>query len=197
MSGPTADPGYADRLEHAQRVWWKRVVPVQLPYQLHLRRQRLGRTLDVGCGIGRNLRTLGPGSVGVDHNQAAVTYARGLGLVAMTVDEFLASDRAQPAAFDSILLAHVIEHLTRPDAEALLQTYLPFLKTGGRVFFICPQERGYASDPTHVWFASGDDLVELSRTVDLEPQRVWSFPFPRRAGRFFIYNEFCVRATKS
>lgn len=196
MSGDTADPDYADRLEHAQRVWWKRVVPVQLPYQLHLRRQRLGRTLDVGCGIGRNLRTLGPGSVGVDHNQAAVTYARGLGFDAMTVDEFLASDRAQPAAFDSILLAHVIEHLARPDAEALLQTYLPYLKTGGTVFFICPQERGYASDPTHVWFASGDDLVDLSRTVDLVPQRAWSFPFPRRAGRFFIYNEFCVRATK-
>ncbi|KRF46776.1 bifunctional 2-polyprenyl-6-hydroxyphenol methylase/3-demethylubiquinol 3-O-methyltransferase UbiG [Terrabacter sp. Soil810] len=196
MSGDTADPDYADRLEHAQRVWWKRVVPVQLPYQLHLRRQRLGRTLDVGCGIGRNLRTLGPGSVGVDHNQAAVTYARGLGFDAMTVDEFLANDRAQPAAFDSILLAHVIEHMARPDAEALLRTYLPYLKTGGTVFFICPQERGYASDPTHVWFATGDDLFQLSRTVDLEPQRAWSFPFPRRAGKFFVYNEFCVRATK-
>ena len=64
------------------------------------------------------------------------------------------------------------------------------------MFFICPQERGYASDPTHVWFATGPDLVELSREVGLEPGRSWSFPLPRSAGRIFIYNEFCVRATK-
>ena len=196
MSGETAAPDYADRLEHAQRVWWKRVIPVQLPYQLHLRRQRLGRTLEVGCGIGRNLKTLGPGSVGVDHNETAVAYARGLGLDAMTVDAFMASEKASRDSYDSILLAHVVEHMERPEAEALLRTYLPYLRPGGTVFFICPQERGYASDPTHVWFASGADLVALSRTVGLEPGRSWSFPFPRRAGRLFIYNESCVRAVK-
>lgn len=76
MSGGTAAPDYAERLEDAQRVWWKRVIPVQLPYQLNLRRQRLGRTLEVGCGIGSNLRTLGAGSFGIDHNEAAVAYAR-------------------------------------------------------------------------------------------------------------------------
>lgn len=197
MSGDTAARDYADRLEHAQRVWWKRVIPVQLPYQLHLRRQRLGRTLEVGCGIGRNLRTLGPGSVGVDHNEAAVAYARGLGFDAMTVDAFMASDKASLEGYDSILLAHVVEHMERSDAEGLLRKYLPYLRPGGTVFFICPQERGYASDPTHVWFASGSELVDLARAVGLKPERSWSFPFPRRAGKFFIYNEFCVRAVRA
>lgn len=85
---------------------------------------------------------------------------RGRGFDAMTADEFLASELAAPGAFDSILLAHVIEHLDRSEAKSLLRTYLPFLKAGGTVFFICPQERGYASDPTHVWFATG--LTSLS-----------------------------------
>ena len=55
-----------------QQVWWKKALNVQAPYRWNLRRQRLGRTLDVGCGIGRNLETLDPGSVGVDHNEHSV-----------------------------------------------------------------------------------------------------------------------------
>ena len=64
------------------------------------------------------------------------------------------------------------------------------------MFFVCPQERGYASDPTHVRFATGDDLVALAREVGLDPQPWFSFPFPRWAGKPFIYNEFCLLAVK-
>ena len=38
---------------------------------------------------------------------------------------------------------------------------LPYLRIGGAVFFECPQERGYASDVTHVRSTTGDDLAEL------------------------------------
>jgi len=79
---------------------------------------------------------------------------------------------------------------------ALMQDYLPYLRPGGRVFFVCPQERGYDSDPTHVRFATGDDLAQLSREVGLVPDKWFSFPFPRWAGKPFIYNEFCLLATK-
>ena len=40
--------------------------------------------------------------------------------------------------FDGILLAHVIEHMTRADGLALLRDYLPYLRPGGRVFFRVP-----------------------------------------------------------
>ena len=60
--------------------------------------------------------------------------------------------------------------------------------------FVCPQERGYASDATDVWFAQFDELTTLARDVGLEPSRSWSFPFPRALGKAFIYNEFCVVA---
>jgi SAM-dependent methyltransferase len=192
----TAGEDYARRLQAKQQVWWKKALNVQAPYQWNLRRQRLGRTLDVGCGIGRNLATLDPGSVGVDHNATAVEVARERGVTALTVAEWETSDLRVPDSFDGILLSHVIEHMSAAEAVALLQDYLPYVRPGGRVFFVCPQERGYASDPTHVWFATGDDLAALSRDVGLEPRPWFSFPFPRWAGRPFIYNEFCLLAVK-
>lgn len=63
------------------------------------------------------------------------------------------------------------------------------------MFFVCPQERGYASDPTHVRFTTGEDLVRLAQDVGLHPGEPFSFPFPRSAGRAFIYNEFCLLAS--
>ena len=198
MEGPgdTSGEDYARRLQTKQQVWWKKALNVQAPYRWNLRRQRLGRTLDVGCGIGRNLETLDPGSVGVDHNEHSVAVAREAGVSALTVAEWEQSPLRVPESFDGILLAHVIEHMTEADGLALLRDYLPYLRPGGKVFFVCPQERGYASDATHVRFTTGEDLAELARDVGLEPQPWFSFPFPRWAGKPFVYNEFCLLATK-
>jgi 2-polyprenyl-3-methyl-5-hydroxy-6-metoxy-1,4-benzoquinol methylase len=192
----TSGEHYARRLQALQDVWWKKALHVQAPYQWQLRRQQLGRTIDVGCGIGRNLQTLARGSVGVDHNSAAVQVARERGLTALTVEEWEKSDLRRVASFDGILLAHVIEHLDADAGAALLREYLPYLRPGGKVFLVCPQERGYASDPTHVRWTTGDDLVELARTVGLTPDPWSSFPFPRWAGKAFVYNEFCLLARK-
>lgn len=194
--GDTAGEGYARRLQAKQEVWWKKALNVQAPYQWNLRRQQLGRTLDVGCGIGRNLETLAPGSVGVDHNAAAVQVARDRGVVALTVEEWKRSELRVPESFDGMLLAHVIEHLDAEAGIAILTDYLHFLRRGGKVFFVCPQERGYDSDPTHVRFTTGGDLAQLSRDVGLVPAPWFSFPFPRLVGKAFVYNEFCLLATK-
>lgn len=189
----TSQAWYADRLAARERARWKQVLDVQRPYRWNLRRQRLGRTLDVGCGLGRNLKELPAGSVGVDHNAAAVMECRRRGLTAFTVEEWRAQEPSQP--FDAILLAHVLEHVSDP-AE-LLASYLPSLRSGGTVFVICPQERGYASDPTHVRFLDGPALQSVARECGLEPETWFSFPLPRWAGRAFTYNEFCLRASKS
>jgi SAM-dependent methyltransferase len=192
----TESPDYADRLTALEGVWWKRLLPVQAPYQWNLRRRHLGRTLDIGCGIGRNLGTLPTGSVGVDHNQVSVAIARRRGLAAYTVEEFLAGEHARAESFDSLLLAHLVEHLTPNDARELVRSYLPYLRPGGRVLFICPQERGYASDPTHQTFVTGEDLLQLAREVGLRADRWHSFPLPRWLGRVFPYNEFNVVAVR-
>ncbi len=184
---------YTRRLASLESVWWKRLLDVQRPYRWNLRRLDLGRTLDIGCGLGRNLVALPHGSVGVDHNPSSVAEARSRGLRAMTPEEFTASADNRPAAFDSLLLAHVIEHMDEPAGRELVATYLPCLRPGGSVVFICPQERGYVSDPTHVRFVYFAGLARLGGAVGLRVNLKYSFPFPRLVGRVFPYNEFVVR----
>ena len=195
---PTAQSEYAERLVRLESARWKRVLDVQAPYRANLRRLHLGRTLDVGCGTGRNLRALDPGSVGVDHNPHSIELARRAGLTAHTVEEFFAEpELTKPAGFDSMLVAHVVEHLEPAEAPVVLGSYLPFVRPGGRVVMITPQERGYASDATHVAFTDLDALRALAGTLGLTPERAYSFPFPRFAGRVFTYNEFVLVTRRS
>jgi len=196
LSPGTESDGYAARLQLIQQVWWKRLLPVQAPYQWNLCRQKLGRTIEVGCGIGRNMKSLESGSLGIDHNKAAVEFARSQGFSALTPDEWEVSDQRVPESFDGLLVAHVLEHMVEADARALLETYLPYIRPNGRIFLICPQERGYDSDPTHVRFVDGEGLHDLARDTGLTPLPWFSFPFPRSAGKLFIYNEFCLVAVK-
>ena len=189
--GATQDDSYADRLNELQGKWWKKILPVQAPYRWNLRRMHLGRTLDVGCGNGRNLSYLPAGSVGVDHNAALVATARAQGLAAYTTEDFFADPALSgPQSYDALLAAHLIEHLTPEQSRVVMREYLPLVRPGGRIVFITPQERGHASDPTHLGFTDQAVLAELADDLGLEPDKEYSFPFPRWAGKAFIYNEF-------
>jgi len=189
-SSAAADAAYAAWLESVARSRWRRWLDVQAPYRWNLRRMGLGRTLDVGCGVGRNLRTLGAGSVGIDRNAQAVEFARRAGLLALQPDAFRASPHAQPHSFDALLFAHVLEHMSRGDAVSLVREHLPYLAGGGRVVVITPQERGFASDKSHVEFLDFAQIDHILRESGLEPLRFFSFPLPRFFGRIFAYNEF-------
>ena len=59
---------------------------------------------------------------------------------------------------------------------------------------IVPQEAGDATDATHINFLDTDDLVGLMEESDLTITRRYSFPFPRRIGQIFPYNETVVVA---
>jgi 2-polyprenyl-3-methyl-5-hydroxy-6-metoxy-1,4-benzoquinol methylase len=194
--GSTSGHSYAQRLQRLDNSRWRRTLNVQAPYRWNIRRLDLGRTLDVGCGLGRNLAHLGGNGVGVDHNAESIAVARTRGLTAFTVEEFFESKEAQYSAFDSLLVAHVVEHMELADALHMVSGYLPFLKPGGTVCFITPQERGYRTDATHVRFVDFDKLEELAHKLDLTVQRHFSFPFPRVTGKFFPYNEFVLLAAK-
>lgn len=187
----TEKEDYTDRLI-ALETDWKRILDVQRPYRLHMKSLRLGFVLDVGCGLGRNLVNLGGGDVGVgvDHNRHSVEHAKARGLTAFTPEEFLLSSYAREEAFDTILLAHVAEHMRREDAVALLSEYLPYLRHGGRVVLITPQEVGFRSDPTHVMFMDFEALASIAGDVGLKVDRQYSFPFPHIIGHIFKYNEF-------
>ncbi len=182
---------YSERLTRVQTARWKRLLDVQRPYRMHLRSLRPGRVLDIGCGIGRNLLHLEGNGVGVDYDPAMVDYVRRVRhLDALTPEEFARSPHGSGRAFDSLLLAHVLEHMDERRALDLLAEYLPRIRSGGRVIIMTPQERGFASDDTHVRFVDFEATARLAQRAGLSMMKQYSFPFPRAAGRLFLYNEF-------
>jgi SAM-dependent methyltransferase len=202
MSDPKPDPSdsekqpsaqdveYAERLVRLQSAGWKRILDVQAPYRWNLRRLEPGFTLELGCGIGRNLEHLGGAGVGIDQNASCVQVARSRGYEAFTPEQFRSSEHAHAGCFDSLLLSHVAEHIPPREIESVLAEYLAFVRPGGKLILITPQEVGYRSDATHVHFYDFDALSALGRDLGLAEERSYSFPFPRPAGRVFIYNEF-------
>ncbi len=185
----TADPSYAARLQRLESARWKRWLDVQAPYRWNVRRLCPGRVLDLGCGVGRNLAHLDGRGLGVDHSAHAVAAARARGLTAVTSDELWSSEHARPQGFDTLLAAHLLEHLPTDEALSLLAQHLPLVRPGGLVVLITPQERGWRSDATHVRRVGPAELAATTHVLGLEPVEMRSFPFPRAAGRVFTYNE--------
>jgi 2-polyprenyl-3-methyl-5-hydroxy-6-metoxy-1,4-benzoquinol methylase len=195
----TKDIAYRNRLQDKE-TWWKKLLDVQRPYRANLRRLELGLVLEVGCGIGRNLKslkTIGVKAIGVDHNPHSVAEANLRGFSAITSDEFNAEYSQQTAVFDSLLISHVLEHMTKREAAELIRFYLPQLKKHGQIVIITPQEKGFSSDPTHVEFMDFKKIAELMKEVELTTCKEYSFPFPRFLGNVFTYNEFVVVAKKA
>jgi SAM-dependent methyltransferase len=189
---------YAERLIRLQMPRWKRWLGVQTLHRWNLRRLDPGLTLDLGCGIGRNLLHLRGQSIGVDVNEHCVRAARARGLEAFTPQEFRqAGEHNRPGRFDSMLLAHVAEHMTEDQAVALLQEYAPLVRPDGKLILIAPQEAGFRSDPTHVQFMDFGRLEHIAARAGFHAERAFSFPFPRAIGNWFTYNEFVVVSRKS
>jgi len=184
MDADTTGEWYTNRLQRISGRGWKRLVPD--PYRWNLRRLQLGRTLDIGCGIGRCLAFFDGNGVGVDHNEKSVDVCRSRGFEAYTPAEFVDIDAG---LFDSLLLSHVLEHTTIDKGRELLTSYLPYLKPGGRILLIAPQMAGQKSDPTHVRFLDADALHQQIEELGGVGIKTRSFPFPKFAGGLFRYNE--------
>jgi 2-polyprenyl-3-methyl-5-hydroxy-6-metoxy-1,4-benzoquinol methylase len=188
---------YAERLIRLQTAPWKRWLDVQAAFRWNLRRLNPGSTLDIGCGIGRNLLHLPRPSVGIDVNEYCVQAARARGLIAFTPSEFQQSaEYNRPGHFDTILLAHVAEHMTEDQVVTLLQEYEALLRSDGRLILISPQEAGFRSDATHVELMDFVRLARISVRLGFQPERSYSYPFPRWVGKLFTYNEFVVVSRK-
>lgn len=188
----TRNESYTKSLIRKESKWWKQLFDRQAPYRWNIRRLKLGFILDLGCGLGRNLGHLKGNGVGVDHNPHSVAVCRSRGFTAFEPTEFRATDFAREGAFDSLLIAHVIEHNEMHDAENLLREYLPYVKQNGTVVMICPQERSFKTDHTHINFSDFEKLGKLGNALGLKEERHYSFPFPRSVGRIFSHNEFVV-----
>jgi SAM-dependent methyltransferase len=186
----TIEKNYTESLIYRQSAWWKKLFNVQYPYRWNILRLKPGFVLDVGCGVGRNLLHLNGYGIGVDHNQTSVQVCKSKGLNAFTVNEFMLSEYYVVESFDSMLLAHVAEHMTEAELLTLLAQYSPFIKPNGKVIIITPQELGFKSDDTHVQFMNFETIKNALSKSGFQTSKQYSFPFPRIVGHFFKYNEF-------
>jgi SAM-dependent methyltransferase len=191
----TSESGYTQRLLNLQSAWWRRVLDPQIPYRWFLQRLQPGFMLEVGCGVGRNLFNNGGRGVGIDHNPTSVEVARSRGFQAFTPTEFVASDFVNIARFDSLLLSHVLEHLSYEDAKRLVAGHLRYVRPGGKVILICPQPAGFRSDQTHVEYFDLRLMRRLVHELGLDVLSENSFPFPPLVGKFFTYNEWVLTAS--
>lgn len=188
----TNQPDYCQRLLGTDKLW-KQILNVQYPYKRALKKMDLGKTIDIGCGVGRVLAWLNKDSIGVDHNPSSIDVCLSKNLNAYSSEEFFENVRSKSIeleSFDHLLLAHVLEHLEHNEQIEIIESYLPYLKKNGGVFIITPQEAGHASDTTHVTFTDFKRIDEILKGLNLEVISQKSFPFPRSFGKFFKYNEF-------
>jgi len=187
---------YTKDLARLQTARWKRLLHVQAPYRWNLRRLEPGFMLEVGCGVGRCLDFVGGNGVGVDTNAWSVEMCRERGFVAFTPEQFQHSEWARFGTFDSLLLAHVAEHMTRDEVVELIRSYLGYLTPLGRIILFTPQERGFAwQSDVHVEFMDFSKLESILSELGSCVERRYSFPFPRFLGRLFVYNEFVMVGT--
>ena len=193
----TKSKDYAKRLQTLSGARWKQILDVQRPYRWNLKRLGLGRTLDVGCGIGRNLGNLSKDSIGVDHNAHSVELAKRAGFNAVSVEEFMQNKKKfGKEKFDSMLLAHVLEHLTTKDCIAIIKEYLPYVSD--KVVVICPQEKGFKTDETHINYLNHKGIEQILEKSGLTVTKSYSFPLHKLLGsKTFTYNETVVVGTKT
>jgi SAM-dependent methyltransferase len=193
----TTEKTYTKRLVALQQKSWKTMLDVQRPYRWNLKRLKPGKTLDVGCGIGRCLAALPSGSIGIDHNPHSIDIMNRAGLTGFLPDDFRNSIHYILGGYDTLLLCHVLEHMSPDEGARLLKEYAPLVKLGGLAILICPQEKGFRTDDSHVAFLNDGALRSMLATGGFTVERSYSFPFPRIFGKIFTYNEFVAVGRKT
>jgi SAM-dependent methyltransferase len=148
--------------------------------------------LDIGCGRGyamADLAALGCTALsGIDRDAGQVAFARALKLEVVQVDDPVPYLTARPAAYATILLMDVLEHLPREAHPGLLRAIAGSLRPGGRLICSVPNAASAIAsfwlhnDYTHRWSFTTDSLEYLLAECGFGTVRcsgVEFFPRPR------------------
>jgi hypothetical protein len=176
------------------RSWLRKTI--RKIYLWQVRRHVIGNAIDFGCGVGEHLSTFSKGSMGLEVNEATVKYcqAHGMNVKLYKPDEDNYALKDVPAGqFQSLVISHVLEHLTDPDL--ILKKLMDSCRRIGvkRVFVTVPCEAGFAHDKTHVTFITRDYVMQkgLENYGGYKLVKWGYFPFNLRfVGKLYTYNEF-------
>lgn len=95
------------------------------------------KILDVACGYGRNIKILkekGYDVTGVDINENIISENRTKGLHCYSLSDF----REINEKYDVLIFSHIIEHFQPNELKEFLESYLLYLKDGGKIIIATP-----------------------------------------------------------
>lgn len=115
----------------------------EIPSYLLSRLSKESIILDFGCGFGQLLLALNKAGftslAGADINQAAIEHLKNNGLLVHDLssnnNQFYESNANK---YDSIILAHVLEHFPKDEMISILRQIRGLLKTGGQLIVMVP-----------------------------------------------------------
>lgn len=179
----TKSKDYADYYLKKFNIWYRKVLPVDVPFSFIAKRACCGKILDIGCGPGRYLKFF-KNAVGVDHNKIFIEYAKKNGFEAYLINEF--KHKFDSLLFDTLLFSHILEHMNFENAILLIKEYLPYLNKNGRIVIVLPDGKSYQNDPTHVLNFTPVEVKLLAKELGLTFKKVFYHPFPKAFGKWLV-----------
>lgn len=155
----------------------------------HLSRRLVGRTLDLGCGIG-DMLAYRSNTVGVDINPRTVAFCNTRG-----VEAHLMSPNELPfrsGEFDSVLMDNVLEHL--PEPAPLLTEVRRVLAGKGRLLIGVPGSKGWDCDPDHKVRYDEGSLVDTGQRLGFRHLETFHTPLWRSAWLERNVRQYCIYA---
>ncbi len=132
----------------------------------------IGKTLDIGCGIGDFLRCH-QNCEGVDVNESLVRYCQSINLSAHHMSKDLLP--YENKAFQNIILDNVLEHLEEP--HPLLSEIFRVLNEKGFLVIGVPGVKGYTKDSDHKIFYDEFLLRSTLEKHHFKMINIFSMPF--------------------
>ena len=153
------------------------------------------RVCDLGCNDGHYLQFAGPGSLGLDVNDASLSACRQKGLKVQPHDLNALPLPIADAAFEVVLLSHVLEHVTMP--LHMLRECNRILPMGGLLIVGLPIEDGlysrlrmdyFGGREGHLYSFSLANLRKLLALCGFAKERVICH-LPRLGNRLSAWND--------